>query len=239
MQGSLFSFDVFDTVLGRILLSPKDVFLLMQVRLDNIRPALPHRLMRSFWGIRVWSEFSVRNSSSKEDITLADIYRDLSKRYSLNRDQELQLTKLELDIERAVLVPMDGAVELVAEARRHGKIVFVSDMYLPSDFISQILRKFNLLRNDEQVYVSGEKGVSKRSGRLYRLVLADFGLLAPEMTHCGDNVRYDIDIPRRLGIQIHPTVEQSSPPAGWYGSACARARYAIELARARLQMVLS
>lgn len=236
IQRRVFSFDVFDTVLTRIVVSPKDVFLLMQEQLHSISPLLPDRLMRSYWGSRVWAEFSARRNSPAEEITLTDIYCDLGGRYGLSSEQVQQLMALEMRIEAFVLVPIDGALQLVAEARRQGEVVFVSDMYLPTEFVRAVLRKFDLLHDPERIYISGELGVSKGSGRLFQRVLADYELSGSCLVHCGDNVCSDVTVPRRLGIQIHPSVETPSKCPVSYNSVFERARYGVELLRARCQM---
>ena len=230
MPDTVFSFDVFDTLLTRIVLSPKDVFLLITKQLHHIQPALPIRLIRAFWGARVWSEFSARRYSRDEDIGIADIYHNICGRYGLSREQYLQLISLEMKLEETVLKPIDGAAQLVSDARNRGNVAFISDMYLPAEFIRRILIKYDLIQHPDPLYVSGELGLSKGSGNLFRYVLSDLRLAQSQLIHCGDNVFSDRIIPRRLGIQLHPSCQIS---ANQY---TARIRYAIDLVQARYIM---
>lgn len=235
MKDLILSFDVFDTLITRIVLSPKDVFLLMQKQLRHAQPSLPESLIHSFWGARVWAEFSARRMSPAEDIGIADIYRNLGKRCGLSEEQCQCLIAIELKTEETVLVPIQGASELLAEARELGKVAFISDMYLPAAFIRRLLNKFDLIQDDDYLYVSGELGKSKRSGNLFKHVLAHLNRSHKHLIHCGDNIFSDWAVPRSLGIEIHPSINKPINNSKW-GHLSARISYAVDLLYARYEM---
>lgn len=228
----LYSFDIFDTVLTRLVLHPKDIFLLMQQRIPLAVPAIDPRIVRSFWGWRVWSEFVARRRSRCEDVGLALIYATLARLCALDEQTCDALKTLELQVESRVLVPVSGAAELLHECRLRSNqgVVFVSDMYLPSAFIQGVLKRYDLFRAGDRLYISGELGVSKGSGNLFRLLLEQLAIQPSELIHCGDNRHADYLVPRALGVGI-----LKEPSSGGGGSArlAARLRYLRELLLAR------
>lgn len=43
-------------------------------------------------------------------------------------------------------------------------------MYLPSDFLKSLLQRFGFWEEGDRIYVSGEIGLTKYSGNLFRYV---------------------------------------------------------------------
>jgi len=208
-----YSFDIFDTVLTRAVLHPKDVFHLVQQRLASHHAADYPRLCRCFWGARTWSEFMARRRTIAEDITLQNIYDSLAGDFGLDDAERDLLLATELATESDMLVPIDGAVNLLSAARTaRAGVVFISDMYLPSGFIQGVLERFGLFLPGDRLYVSGEVGKSKVSGNLYRHVLGDLGIQPGLLVHCGDNPVSDCRVPHALGIRLlgEHTCEQRS-----------------------------
>jgi predicted HAD superfamily hydrolase len=208
-----YSFDVFDTVLTRTVLRPKDVFHLTEQRLAACNKELPEWLRNRFWGARVWSEFMARRRSGAEDITLMDIYQSFALDFGLNDSGRKFLMETELVVESEVLVPIDGAAVLLNAARTdRGGLVFISDMYLPSAFIQGVLERLGLFLPGDRLYVSGELGKSKGSGNLFRHVLDELDIKPGQLVHCGDNPVTDCRVPRALGIRWYG--EQAYEPQG-------------------------
>lgn len=228
---TIYSFDIFDTVLTRTVLHPKDVFLLVRDRLTEFPPEISLRLSHVYWGARVWAEFVSRRRSKFEDVKLTEIYSVLAELLHLDADLTQRLLELEMAVEGEVLTVIDGAVELVAAARRKGRVIFISDMYLPESFLAMVLYEFGLREWDEPVYVSGDVGLTKGSGKLFLQVLSDYNLQPYQLVHCGDHSRSDRSIPRRLGIRLHPEADQDWAPV--HGS---RLNYGVELLQAFWQL---
>lgn len=228
----VYSFDIFDTVLTRLVLHPKDIFLLMQQRIPLAVPEIDPRIARSFWGWRVWSEFVARRRSRCEDVGLAVIYATLARLCALDEQARDALQTLELQVESEVLVPIGGAVELLQECRflSNQGIVFVSDMYLPPLFIQGVLKRHDLFRSSDRLYVSGELGVTKGSGRLFRLLLDQLAVQPSDLIHYGDNRHADYLVPHALGIGI---LKEPLPGGGRSARLVARLRYLRELLMAR------
>src|ERR1700683_2371724 len=89
----------------------------------------------------------------------------------------------------------------VQAARQQGnRIVFLSDMYLPTDFVRRQLIKHGFAEAGDGFYVSGDIGKAKGSGNLFKHMFEQEKVTASEVLHTGDNERSDYAVPRRLGI---------------------------------------
>lgn len=250
----VFSFDVFDTVITRTVLHPKDVFCLLQQRLETLgggEPGtgwlgvqapdaqglnLPRQLSGCFWGARVWSEFLARRSTGADDITLALIYQTMSCTFGLADAVSERLLSAELEVESEVLVPIDGAQRLVDHARQTGPVVFISDMYLPAGFIQWILERSGLFLPGDRLYVSGELGLSKVSGKLFRHVLDDLGIQPGQLVHCGDHPLSDGRVPRALGVRLLQEPAGPSAANERFRGYAALFQHLNDVRRARMQI---
>ena len=83
------------------------------------------------------------------------------------------------------------------------RIMFISDMYLPSDFLAGILRREGCLMGDEKVVVSCETGACKhQGGKLYAEVAkSDVARQIDGWVHYGDNQFSDVRYARKHGIK--------------------------------------
>ena len=202
----IYSFDVYDTAVTRVLGDPDDVFLLMREELLRLAIALPEELAQNFPAVRKTAEKEARKSKEKEDIVLGVIYDKMAELYGLSREQVSVLNRAEVDIERRVVYPIDWTKKQLERLRGEGaKLVFVSDMYLPFSLIKDILVDAHLFREGDGLYVSSETGLTKRSGNLFRHIMQKEGCSPGQMTHCGDNLYSDICVPSKLGINIYGT----------------------------------
>ncbi|HEY6873450.1 MAG TPA: hypothetical protein VI298_12060 [Geobacteraceae bacterium] len=230
----IYSFDVFDTVLTRNVLYPKDVFHLVQQRIPARLPDAGLCLGKCFWGERVWSEFMARRKTAREDITVTEIYAALAHACALDDNLRNGLMELELEVESEVLVPVDGAAALLASCRSEDiGVVFVSDMYLPASFLQDVLERAGLFLPGDRLYVSGELGRTKGSGNLFRYLLNDLGIAPGQLVHCGDHLRSDVLVPRSLGIRLLDNGAAANGTRALFVSLAAKVSYAVELVKAR------
>ncbi|NQS88899.1 hypothetical protein HQ584_03815, partial [Patescibacteria group bacterium] len=191
----IYSFDVFDTVLTRIVAKPKDIFLLMQSELKGRDIQLPDKVIENFAPIRVNSERTARRSARREDIKIEDIYAQLGRKYGLNGKQIAELIKLELETEYRSVCPICWTISEINSLRAQGKrIIFISDMYLPEQHIREMLVKVGVYQEGDKLYVSGESGLKKRTGSLFKYILEQEHCNPHQMSHCGNNLHSDIFI---------------------------------------------
>lgn len=180
---SIVSFDIFDTLLLRPYVRPVDLF----EHLGRLYG------LKDFKDNRIRAEKEARRiNSQKEDITLEDIYRQLPPSWHCLREKEMAL-------EAKVLQANEEMRQVFHYARKQRKrIIIVSDMYLPADFLVRALKK-NGFDGFEKLYVSSE--VQKGKGKtLFNHILADLDEVPQNILHIGDNLSSDYKKPISLGI---------------------------------------
>jgi predicted HAD superfamily hydrolase len=204
MTIKVFSFDVFDTCLVRTKAAPTDLFYdlargLLASRDQDSREAL-HELAQA----RVEAEKRARIHANREDITIHAVYAHFHELKSWGLDPE-QAKTLELELELAAVRPILAIRKRIEQARADGgRVIFISDMYLPQETIRAMLERHGLAQPEDRLYVSGQIGVCKGSGRLFDHVLAQEGIAPGEMLHSGDNLYSDISVPAAKGIRTAP-----------------------------------
>lgn len=200
------SFDVFDTLLTRTVAVPRDLFLALGEALRDeglVRDAPP-----TFAALRAQAESAARRKTPGGEVNLEEIYRELGARLGWSPAQQTAAAQRELQVEQQHLRPVPGALDLVRQARARGcRVLFLSDMYLPATFLEEALRAHGFWREGDRLHVSGATRCSKASGDLYRKLQAEMGPVTA-WTHCGDDARADVAVPRGLGLQVAP-----GPPA--------------------------
>src|SRR3990167_1598502 len=200
----VYSFDIFDTVVTRAVAHPAHVFFFVQEKVTKENfPGLSPKLYCSFRSIRQNAERIARWHRRKEDVGLKDIYETMSQMYHVPSAVVSRLMELELETEVSLIRPLEIVCEHVRRLISSGEtVIFMSDMYLPAIFLQSVLTKFSVNARQENIFVSGDVGVRKITGRLYRYVLKHFNIPAAELFHFGDHPIGDVLIPRLLGISL-------------------------------------
>ena len=190
---SVISFDIFDTLLQRKVSTPSDVFDLVEKEYNRLS-LIP---IRDFKQIRIEAEWKSRKRSLTEETNICSIY-DLLPYDKEVRDMllqmELKIESLELSARLEIKDLYDYAVSLRKE------VMIISDMYLPADFIGEILYA-NGYMSHSKLYVSSGTGVLKSTGNMFRLVLKDTGYRTQDVLHIGDNILGDFIRPKSLKIK--------------------------------------
>ena len=111
--------------------------------------------------------------------------------------------RTELAVERQVLRAKPGALDVLHAAQSAGRRVFlISDFYIQSADLAELLASVGIAPAlYESLYVSCEHMASKRSGRLFDLVLAQTGCIASDLTMFGDNAHSDVAMAIDRGIR--------------------------------------
>lgn len=195
------SFDIFDTVIGRRVQKPVDIFSLVSTRLLAEHPEVPHGVAENFHDLRRKAEADARKASSAEDINFDDIYDQLAQTCSLSKTQRdfLQMFEFRLELENTRPIHANDRMvhDLLAQGER---VIFISDMYLQSKYIKQLLAKTSPVFAELPLYVSNECGLMKQTGSLFKYVLKQENIRPEELIHRGDNPVADLEKPRSLGI---------------------------------------
>ncbi len=185
-KAEIVSFDIFDTLLVRPYCKPADLF-------EHIGRV---KNMPFFAISRQATEHETRmETTNKEDITLDEIYQNIDDVFKPFR-------KIETDWEEMVLRANPELKQVYDYAlSQNKKIIIASDMYLPTEFLVEILKK-NRFDGWEKIYISGDIGLTKASGNLFKKIIEEFAPIpAEKILHIGDNRHSDYIMPKKSGIK--------------------------------------
>lgn len=208
----LHSYDIFDTVIKRKCLSPVGVFAYVSQKLNSSEVEFPAFIKAKYRYVRMGCESNAREyvkkslhvrSDKRTEITFDMIFDRMKELYALNNEQIDLLKKWELECELETVVANNDIVEEIkALVDKNEKVVFISDMYLPKEFIAKLINKVAPELSNIPLFVSSDIGSQKTTRGLY---LDVFKLLDTydftEWVHNGDNANADQKQPELLGIK--------------------------------------
>jgi len=186
---SLISFDFFDTLFGRPLTNPEDLFDIMGERFG----------IPNFRTIRKSSQaeaFQKMHQRGGNEITVEDIYECLPQCDIC----PAELMKAEIELELSILKPIEEVFSLFKSLRDNGWAVCItSDMYLGESFFKRILKAYDL--HDIPLYISSTCNATKRDrGELFNVLTKRSGIPAERILHIGDNYTADVQRAKESGI---------------------------------------
>lgn len=201
------SFDIYDTLIKRDVMDPSDVFTITERVFNNYH----HETVRNFNEIRKNAEEKARKYYQRE-ITLCEIYSFIVGQ-KLQRKQGKEITiseriatvfkNYELETEREISCINQPIYDLFQYCKEENKIIFIiTDMYLPQDFIMQLLENHKII-GYEKLYVSSEIKKTKADGTLFRHILNEQKLNVSEWLHIGDSKIGDWISPEKQGIRTY------------------------------------
>jgi predicted HAD superfamily hydrolase len=149
---SYYTFDVFDTVLVRKWARPQDLFFeLGSILLGEGGTDIgPERFMQ----LRILAEKKARRGRKNGEIAIPDIYRVLSRDIGLDASWEKKAMQMEIGLEKRSVYPVPGVKIAIDDIRKTGKkIYYISDMYLPSGIIIDMLKENKLWDAGDRIFV--------------------------------------------------------------------------------------
>jgi len=180
----VYSFDIFDTLLLRPYANPQEVWRV----LEEQEHAPGFAKARKAADAKTFKEAIARNGET----TIEAAY-ELIPQYK-------HLMQKEMDLERQVLRANPEMLKMWKELGAQGKHrIIVSDMYLSSDFIQDVLRE-NGFDGWDGFYLSRDYDCRKSSGKLFELMLQKESVKPEDVLHIGDNLISDVKMPASLGI---------------------------------------
>lgn len=208
---TLYSFDVFDTLLSRKGLRPYSIFHAVRERMSASRE-FPEEFTRRYPDIRHWAEMNVREyyrktvntrCSEKMEIQMKEIFRRMEEVYGITQEQSGLLLDWEIEEELKSIVPLDRQIDLVRELLSKGEtVILISDMYLPKEVIQKMLGKAEPKLAELPLFVSCEYGFQKTTRLLFFEAYRSFQPFYPfgKWVHYGDNPAADRNPARNMGI---------------------------------------
>lgn len=188
------SFDVFDTLLKRDVLTPHDVFKLVEIDYDQ-----KNGCHSCFAKKRIAAEYNLRKARNLQEVTLDEIYDALD----FSPEQCCFLKNRELELEKKLLhanPPMKKVFEYCIQQKK--RVYLISDMYLPLDFLKDILLREGFV-GFKRFYLSCECERTKRAGELYRFFLQEERIEPQSVLHIGDSIFSDVICAKQAGISCY------------------------------------
>ena len=188
------SFDIFDTLVYRVVNKPTDVFNLMEPEVKRLTG------VEQFSQKRIEAEKTARNRSTDEDVTLEEIYAALN----CSETCRMSLMRLEQQIELQVLRKDTTMTALLQYCLQQKKQVYIlSDMYQSEKFLTKVMESLGI-EGYQALYSSSSEKATKASGSLYKEVALLQSIPPKQWVHIGDNWYSDYEKPVSLGIKaIH------------------------------------
>lgn len=185
------SFDVFDTLIFRTFEQPEDIFQIIQILYKGYYSIE----LQGFKKKRIIAERKARALKIGKEITLNEIYYNLE--YDYNTCERLKSIEIQAEVDNCV--PNVAMIKFLKHCQSlNKKIVITTDMYLPRSFFEQLLKKLNI--EVERIIISSEEGETKRTGKLYPILLKNLNIRADQVLHIGDNINNDIIQAKKNGI---------------------------------------
>lgn len=198
---SAMTFDVFETLLIRAVSPHQAVF----DRVGTIAAKVGLIQTSSIAFSRAREAAERRAIEARGDqATLSHIYTELAAVAGIQSEDAHRLQVLEMAEEARLLRPIDSVRHLVEQSRVvHGRAVFISDMYLPVEFIQQQLESHGFWQEGDRLFVSHAHGCSKRTGKLFEYVASALEIPVTGITHYGNSAKVDVRGARKAGAVGH------------------------------------
>lgn len=191
----LASFDIFDTTLIRKCGNPGNIFYLLAHKLYPNDKAKREDFL--LW--RKEAESEARRRTPGKDVTIEDIYAS-DELCGFAEYTPAQLIEAEKNVEAVNLIANPAIKETICKKREEGYIIcFISDMYLPSTMLKEVLEREGCINNNEVVYVSCEYNARKSNGALYKKLKEE--LKPQQWEHFGDHAVSDVKMAKQNGIK--------------------------------------
>lgn len=190
----LVSFDLFDTTLIRKCGGADNVFWIMAKKLfpEDIDKQCKFVMWRKTTNCTV--------ARKNVNYTLDDIYsKDVNTLFGYSSKF---LLKTEYKTEAEMLVANPAINKKIKEEKSKGNnIAYISDIYLSSTFLKDILVREGLYKDSDELFVSCECNARKDNGTLFDYVRKRMN--PSTWIHYGDNELSDFRIPRKKGVKAN------------------------------------
>lgn len=213
---NIFSFGVFDTLITSRLACRESLFAIMQDKLadESKYGFVPEYIRNNFYFLRTGAERQARGvylASEWEAVSLEDIYQFFRQVADIGDEVISLLRDMEIETALDCMEPVSDTInELLAlQEDKRNKVFMIADSCLGKRDIYRLLEKADVRLLDVPLYVSSEKGKTKRSGSLYEYIYLSEGLTDKDVwTHAGSDPLADKLVPEGYGIHTCPIKEK-------------------------------
>ena len=208
---TLYSFDIFDTLVSRKGLHPDSIFYYVKEKMAVSGLDFDKHLVDSYVDIRRRCEANVREYMDKtkflrdsewREIRFEMIINRICALYNLTEEQAAFLRDTELNAEFNDSIPIPEMIAYAESLVEKGAdVILISDMYHSREFIQQLLGKHSKILAGVPIYISSEYGVQKSTSLLFQEIYKKMDFYKyGQWLHYGDNNNADNLKPASLGI---------------------------------------
>lgn len=192
LKSTVVSFDIFDTLMFRLVSRPEDIFRIIEknLKIDN------------FSEIRQRGQMEASLKAEKSGNPHADmdeIYKYLNDNYNIGCDWN-KIKEYEIMLEKDSLKANAQMKEIFLFAKKEGKrVIATSDMYLKRKEIEEFLLNCGYDGFDE-IYISADLRRTKYRCDLFEYVISKEGVAPDKIIHIGDNYQADFLNAKKVGL---------------------------------------
>lgn len=211
--------DCFDTILLRKVPAQTIKYLWAQEFSKYLKIITAEELYRMF----VSAEFKLGNDKSSgtneaeyEINQILSLLYDRMKIYDinipLNQDNFIELgVKTYVEIEKGNVFINKKIYRKLCKLKKNGSYIFlVSDFYCGKNIIIELLKHLKIYELFDNVFVSCDFNLSKKTGKLYEFLLDELKIKAEETLMIGDNRVSDYINPKSIGIKSIKVKERNN-----------------------------
>ncbi len=193
------TFDIFDTLLVRKTMFPKDIF-------EVVEKSFAHYS---------WALFDFANTRQNAEKlcyeaginpTIYQIYEKIYDITGCSKDILDKYLEKEIATEKQFLCARKSMLKFFNDIKQEKEIYLVSDMYLPSDILAEILQECGFT-GYKAIYVSCEYGCSKAEGLFDKFIQDD--LHRRKAIHIGDNEVADGRCAANAGLSYYTIMNKT------------------------------
>lgn len=187
------SFDIFDTLICRIVDCPEDIFDLVGA-VYSIEGFREKRIKYQ----NIASD-KVKKNLGVPHANIDQIYQQLAESETKETIDWDKVKNTEIQMEIDSVFPNSEIMQIYQYAREKNKrIIAVSDMYLKHEQIQKMLEKcsYNYFDN---IYISSETHTTKYEGTIYSYVEKEENINGAKIFHIGDNLQSDVKNAKKAG----------------------------------------
>jgi len=199
---TLLTLDVFDTCVIRDFISQESLWYLLGNRVSEQLPGISSAA--DFVRLRVSAENYARSQSTSEDISLMKVYERVASICGWNRGQQTQAVALEEYLEAHSMQANPAARTLLAKVQGM-PVSYLTDTPHRAAFISNCLSDLSLPSGT--VLSSGDLGLRKGTGSLFREAIKYFDVNRREILHVGNDLGADGVGSALAGVAFAPLVD--------------------------------
>lgn len=201
--------DCFDTIIKRRVSSNKIKYLWAE-KMSEYYKLAPVAFFRMFLGVEKFLVKKFTDSDENGEWNFDELCDELYRIINIYKILDEKVLKEEFinickqsyyEVEKENQYVNNNVINILKRYKRNGcKILLVSDFYCGKNFISKCLSNFKLLDLIDDVFVSCDLKMSKRTGTIYNYLLCNLDIQSGDVLMIGDNKFSDYQKARENSI---------------------------------------